>query len=144
MIKKFKNKKGGFELNNSLIYIILGIVLCVVFIIIMLYLSNAKVIDTFICEESTEETNFQKGMGGTSKTGKIIFPKTFNNVPMVFTQVIGNSNELDVIYNVNIFDITQSGFSYSKNKINNQTEEDFTTTDLSPSITEQFMWIAFG
>lgn len=144
MIKKFKNKIGGFELNNSLIYIILGIVLCIVFIIITVYLSNAKVIDTFICEESTQESNFQKGLGGTSKTGTITFPKTFNNVPIVFTQVIGNSEEPEVIYNVNIFDITQNGFSYSKNKINNQTEEEFTTTNFSPSITEQFMWIAFG
>jgi hypothetical protein len=144
MIKKFKNKKGGFEIDNFMVNIILGIVLFIVFIIMIIYLSNAKVIDTFICEESSQEANFQKGMGGTNKTGKIIFPKTFNNVPMVFTQVIGNSSNPEVIYNVNIFDITQSGFSYSKNKINNETEEDFTATDMSPSITEQFMWIAFG
>lgn len=132
--------------NNNIIYILLIIVLVIFIIIISIYISKNKVIDNFsnICQESSEEQSIQKGIGSTTSNGTIVFPKTFHNVPLIFTQVIGNSNEPNIIYNVNIYNITQSGFSYSKNSVSLQKSEDFTITDMSEDNTSQFQWIAFG
>jgi hypothetical protein len=133
-------------INNNILYILLAVVLVITLILIIISLMNTKVMETFICEESQNEPVIQRGISGISESGTITFPKTFNNVPNVFTQIVLNSgnNTDEMVFGINVSNITQKSFDYKKYKINLAKSEDFSMTDLQPSKTEQFQWIAFG
>lgn len=135
-------KIGGYA--SPLTLIVLTFILIISILTLLIYIFTTGNNENFICEESSSEQVIQKGMGGVAQTGTITFSKVFNNVPLVYTQVIGNSIEPNIIYGVNIYNITQSGFSYSKNKLVTETSEDLSMTNVMPSTTEQFQWLAFG
>tara|TARA_B100001173_G_scaffold224530_1_gene194629 strand:- start:101 stop:715 length:615 start_codon:yes stop_codon:yes gene_type:complete len=81
-----------------------------------------------------ENLLFETGIGPTSNTGKINFKKTFSKPPTVYCTAIvneykpsinmGNSNEEDKSkipsVNVNIFNVTTTGFEYVKTKMSTQ------------------------
>lgn len=81
-----------------------------------------------------ENLLFETGIGPTSNTGKINFKKTFLKPPTVYCTAIvneykpsinmGNSNEEDKSkipsVNVNIFNVTTTGFEYVKTKMSTQ------------------------
>lgn len=136
-----KKIKGG---DNNTKYIFLWIILLCAIIIISLYVYNNKIIDTFVCDETSDEPKIQKGISGISQSGLITFPKTFQNVPLVFTQMIGNPSDPNISYNVNIFNISQTGFNYNKNKVLNEKTGKFTITSMSPSNTDIFQWMAIA
>ena len=81
-----------------------------------------------------ENLLFETGIGPTSNTGKINFKKTFSKPPTVYCTAIvneykpsfsmGNNNEEDKSkipsVNINIFNVTTSGFEYVKTKMSTQ------------------------
>lgn len=81
-----------------------------------------------------ENLLFETGIGPTSNTGKINFKKTFSKPPTVYCTAIvneykpsfnmGNNNKEDKSkipsVNINIFNVTTSGFEYVKTKMSTQ------------------------
>lgn len=87
--------------------------------------------------------NIQKGISGISQSGHIQFQNPFKNVPYVFTQMIGNNKEQNNLNNVNVYNITQNGFDYSKNKLVEEKINDMTISVLNPSESDVFQWVAY-
>jgi hypothetical protein len=103
-----------------------------------------------ICNTNTNNSsnninnnNIQKGLSGISQSGYIQFQNPFQNIPYVFTQMIGNDKEQNNLNNVNVYNITQNGFGYSKNKLVEEKINDMTINVLNPSETDVFQWIAY-
>ena len=58
--------------------------------------------------------NIQSGTSTINPTGTIIFSKPYSKPPLVFAQIIGNTSSTNNIYSIQIFDITNTSFNYSK------------------------------
>jgi hypothetical protein len=84
-----------------------------------------------------------KGIGQVLKSGTINFKKQFTVPPFVFTQIIGSNQTVNNAYSVQVYNITNTGFDYSKNTLENKPAGDFVALTLSPSTSETFSWIAF-
>lgn len=91
---------------------------------------------------------FDMGESEKATTGKITFKKPFSKIPTIFTQIISKQNSELNIYSVQVYNITNNSFEYSKNKAYNNT----VTTDninnlkfvkIDPCTEETFLWIAF-
>jgi hypothetical protein len=140
------NKKN----NNT--YILLFIII-VLLIVIIYFLTKKKNKEYF--DESTSEMsdNFQLGKSGITPTGTINFQTPFSKPPLIFTQIVSSSADSANSYSIQVFNITNNGFDYSKNKIyNSQTtakissEENttYTVTLMTQSTTEPFIWLAIS
>ena len=66
--------------------------------------------------------NFQTGISNINPIGSIKFETPFSKPPVVFTQIVGNTSSVSNIYSVQIFDVTNIGFNYSKNKVYNNVQ----------------------
>ena len=93
---------------------------------------------------SISNFKIQQGTGNTDQTGTITFDVPFQNIPKVYTQIIGNQDSMNNVYSIQVFNITNNGFSYSKNMVVNKKTGQFTISTLNPSTTETFDWIAIG
>ena len=81
----------------------------------------------------------QSGIGTLNGSGTITFQKPFQNIPVVFIQA-NNSLANSVI--INTKNITNNGFSYIKNLINETSSGSFTTLVMEEDKTNTFNWVA--
>jgi hypothetical protein len=145
--------------NNRFLIIILIIIAILLFMNIFLYVRK-RFYESFVNSENEPLNvmnninlgiNIQSGTSTINPTGTIIFSKPYSTPPLVFAQIIGNTSSTNNIYSIQIFDITNTSFNYSKNKayISVQSSENSSSTaylipKIDQSNTEQFVWIAFG
>lgn len=123
------------------------------FISIFIYIN--KKIENFTTDESPNQNinvgiNFQSGISGISQTGTINFKTPFSEPPIVFAQILGSSSNAQNVYSVQIFNITDISFDYSKTKAYNSTQTsshssntEYNIPKIDASTTEHFMWFAF-
>jgi ABC-type maltose transport system permease subunit len=141
----------------SKINIIYGIcIIAVIVIILILFFTVNKsnknnTIESFISESQNNvdmtnlsNLNIAYGVSGISDVGSIKFTKPFKNPPRIFTQIINNNPISNAVYGVNVFNLTNDGFEYSKYKVNSTTNEDITLVGLDRSTLEPFNWLAIG
>jgi len=145
--------------NNRFLIIILIIIAILLFIYVYLYIRK-KFYESFINSEDESSNminninlgiNFQSGISTINPTGTIFFSKPYVKPPLVFTQIIGNTSTTNNIYSIQIFDVTNTSFNYSKNKAyisvqssNNSTNTAYLIPKIEQSNIEQFIWFAFG
>jgi hypothetical protein len=90
----------------------------------------------------------ETGTSNIEETGTIKFKKTFDKIPMIFTQINSNSNTSNYLFSINIFNITESGFNYSKNKAYNNNiitdEHSYFIPKIESSNLESFNWLAIS
>lgn len=131
--------------NISSIFIIIVLIIFLVFFPIILS-NTIKFTEKFDNPPINNGFNLQYGKSGIEPTGTITFKNSFQNTPKVFTQIIGNDSSTNNVYSVQVFNITNTGFNYSKNMMANSTSDGgkFTMAKLAPSTIEPFDWIAFG
>jgi hypothetical protein len=133
--------------NSSNISSIFIIVIVLIFIILLpIILIKSNVFENYDNSNTLQGHITQYGRSGIEPTGTITFQVPFQNTPKIFTQIIGNENTSTNVYSIQVFNVTNKGFNYSKNMINNSTSGSgqFTMPKLSPSTVEPFDWIAFG
>ena len=121
-------------------YIFLIILLIIIFLLINIFLHNFHKNDN----EHFTGIAFQSGISGIQQTGTITFTTPFTKTPSIFTQIIGTADTSSNIYSVQIFNITDTSFNYSKNKVGSNPTSEYDITHVSPSMLEPFNWIAFG
>jgi hypothetical protein len=134
--------------NNKIFYFNYLLIIIIIILLSILIFTKTK-------RESFENTGmsifptFDMGESGKATTGKINFKKSFSKIPTVFTQIISkqNNNNLNV-YSVQIYNINNNGFEYSKNKaynntINTDNIKNMKFVKIDPSTEETFLWIAF-
>jgi hypothetical protein len=153
------NKNNTFK-NNTFLIVILVIIAILLFINIFLYFFkiNYESFDNDISKSNQTNTsnninlgiNFQTGISNIDPIGSIIFETPFTKPPVVFTQIVGNTGSVSNIYSVQIFDVTNTGFNYSKNKVYNNvqtlpesSDEAYIVPKIDKSLTETFLWMAF-
>jgi hypothetical protein len=131
--------------NISSIFIIIVLIIFLVFFPIILT-NTVQISEKFDNPPINNGFNLQYGKSGIEPTGTITFKNSFQNTPKVFTQIIGNDSSTNNVYSVQVFNITNTGFNYSKNMMANSTSDGgkFTMAKLAPSTIEPFDWIAFG
>lgn len=142
------NKKN----NNTYILLFIIIILLLVIIYFLTKRNNKEYFDS--SSSNAISLNFQSGTSGINPTGTITFPTPFLNPPLVFTQIISSSSNSTNSYSIQVLNITNNSFDYSKNKIyNSQTNTQTSSTNSSstysvtlmvPSTTESFIWLAIG
>ena len=85
-------------------------------------------------------TNYiQSGAGTLNSVGTITFQQPFGNVPSVFIQA--NNGSLSSVV-INTTNITNSGFSYIKNVINESTSGSLTVLLMEEDNNDTFNWVA--
>lgn len=140
------NKKN----NNT--YILLFIII-ILFLVIIYFLTKKKYKEYFDGSSSGMSLNFQVGKSGITPTGTINFQTPFSKPPLIFTQIVSSSADSANSYSIQVFNITNNGFDYSKNKIyNSQTTTQtssgknatYSVTLMVESTTESFIWLAMG
>jgi hypothetical protein len=137
------NKNNTYSIINILIIFII-----IIFIFYYIsYLSKLKYKESF---DNNLSFSYQSGKSGISQTGSIKFDKPFSNIPNVFTQIIGGQGDMsNNSYSVQVFNITPTGFDYSKNKVydtpvQSENLKNMVVIKLQPDTTQSFMWTAFG
>jgi regulatory protein YycI of two-component signal transduction system YycFG len=149
------NHKDYFFNTMCIIIIILFIIN--IFLFYVYTKKTLSISENFSDNTINEETidvgmQFQTGIGSTNSSGTITFNKPFTKNPIVLTQIIGSSSTLNNVYSIQIFNITNTSFNYSKNKVfNNVTTNQsssssnsaFIVPTINPSDTENFVWFAF-
>ena len=85
-------------------------------------------------------TNYiQSGTGTLNSVGTITFLQPFGNVPSVFIQA-NNGSKSSVV--INTTNITNSGFSYIKNVINESSSGSLTVLLMEEDNNDTFNWVA--
>jgi hypothetical protein len=158
------NKNNYFR-SYTFLVLILIIITILLFINIFRYV-NKNIPESFANSENEEDDNlnnlsnnisninlginFQSGISSINSKGTINFQNPFLKIPVVFTQIIGSSSTLLNVYSIQIFNITNNGFDYSKNKVYNniQTKPDssdsaYIIPKVEESTIEPFIWFAF-
>ena len=133
------NKLGS---GSNFLIITLTIIAILLIIYIFLYMKKYKT--EHFDNKSLLEMSLQTGMSGITSTGTIIFTTPFLKPPMIFTQIIGNTNTALNMYSVQIFNVTNTGFNYSKNEIAVDLTSEYDVVHVSKSSLESFNWVAFG
>lgn len=137
MIKKIM--KGGF-IEKYYIYLICVIIL---FFIVMPIYIKFNVVDKF---DNQNMTQLQYDFGiitDTTNKGTIKFKTQFNEIPYVFTQIIGNNSSVSNGYSIQIMNVSLDGFDYSKDKIIDEESGSFSITKIVPDNNLLFQWSAF-
>ena len=134
-----KNSKISYF--NYLLIIILVIIL-----LVLVFTKNRY--ESFENNSTNIFPSFDTGESGKSATGKIIFKKPFSKVPSVFTQIISNQTSNQSVYSIQIYNIKNDSFEYSKNKaynniISTDNIKSMKFVKIDPSTEETFLWIAF-
>ena len=129
--------------NNYVILILLIIILILLVVILFLIFNKTSYKENFVNPPNIS-LNIQNGYGPTTQTDKITFPTPFTTPPLILTQIIGSSSSVNNAYSIQVYNVTNTGFDYSKNLITNAVSGQFTVTKLGNSTLEPFYWIAFG
>jgi O-antigen/teichoic acid export membrane protein len=131
---------------------ILSILLFIIILSCLLYSyqgknRNVEYFDSKNVSQQNLALHFENGTSGIGPTGTITFNKPFLNPPLVFTQVIGNSNSATNIFSVQVFNVTNTSFDYSVNQISNKdvnnSSGNFSISSLVSCNTQSFYWMAF-
>jgi hypothetical protein len=133
--------------KSKYILIILSILL-ILFIIYFIYNSKKE---HFLSEmqntidlSKINNYNINIGVSGISEKGTIKFNRRYVNPPQIFTQIISEVSVSDGLNGVNIFNVTNEKFEYSKYKVNSTLINDINLTSVEPLTTERFNWLAIG
>ena len=110
----------------------------ILFLMIMYMKMKTPVYESF----TNQTLEIQTGVGPIAPSGTIKFDKPFSNMPLIFTQVNGNTASSQDSFSVQIFNVSTAGFDYTKQKIYNDSNGQFSVTKLVPSTVETFNWIA--
>lgn len=159
------NKNNTFKSNTFLIVILVIIaILLFINIILFFFKKNYESFDNAISKSDPSNAsnpsnpsnninlgiNFQTGISNIEPIGSVTFETPFSKPPVVFTQIIGNTESISNIYSVQIFDVTNTGFNYSKNKVYNNvqtlpesSDDAYIVIKIDKSLTETFLWMAF-
>lgn len=130
-------------MNKNNTYILILFVIILLIIIIFLLLNKNK--ETFANSNIPNITlNIQNGLSPITPTGTIVFNIPFQTPPVIFTQIIGGTNSASNGYSVQVFNVSTTGFDYSKNKIINAQNGNYSITKLEQSTLEPFYWIAIN
>jgi hypothetical protein len=147
--------KNNSNESNTFLITILTIIAILLFINIFLYVKK-NIYESYDNPQNTYSNinlgiNFQSGISSINATDTITFSKPFTNPPMIFTQIIGSTSTSEYVYSVQIFNVTNTGFNYSKNKAYKSVESSQNSTNtayiipkIDQSTLEPFIWIAFG
>ena len=130
-----------------IIIIIIIIILLFCYLITKYYHYNEKFENP--SSVSFPRIEFQSGTSGISTTGTITFTNPFSKPPLIFTQVMPSMDGALNVYSVQIFNVTNKSFDYSKNKVtnilvNNENVNNMTAIKLNKAEIERFNWIAFA
>jgi hypothetical protein len=93
---------------------------------------------------------FETGTSPITPTGSISFTKEYTTIPIIFTQIITNGgDDASNAFSIQVFNITQKGFDYSKNILKNNVihpseGNDMVALNLTQDSLNSFQWIAFG
>lgn len=129
--------------NNYVIFILLIIILILLVVILFLIFNKASYKENFD-NPPNMSLNIQNGYGPITPTGSITFLRPFDVAPLILTQIVGSSSSASNAFSIQVFNVTTTGFDYSKNLITNAQSGQFTVTKLGTSTVEPFYWIAFG
>ena len=133
--------------NNKMLYFnYLLIIIIIILLSILIFTKNRY--DSFENKEMNMFPICDMGESGKATTGKINFKKPFFKKPNIFTQIISNKTSDLIIYSIQIYNITNNSFEYSKKKAYNNIIKDNTIKDIKivridPCTEETFLWIAF-
>ena len=136
-------------MKNKSKYILIGI--CIILILFIIYsIYNSKK-EHFLSEmqntidlSKINNYNINIGVSGTSEKGTIKFNRRYVNPPQIFTQIISEVSVSDTLYGVNIYNVTNEKFEYSKYKVNSTLINDINLTRVDPLTEERFNWLAIG
>jgi len=122
--------------NKIIIYFIF-----IFFIIIIFIGINKKIYNNLYKNEYFENnTNYiQSGVGILNSNGTITFQQPFGNIPSVFIQA-NNGSKSSVV--INTTNITNTGFSYIKNVINESSSGSLTVLLMEEDNNDTFNWVA--
>jgi len=131
--------------NNSIPFSYMLIVIIIILIVFILFLVIKKnTYESFDGSLNIIGMNIQMGVSGITPTGTINFTSPFKKPPMIFTQIISSPSAIENGYSVQIFNVKNTGFDYSKNTIVNMKQGEYDITQLKKSDVESFSWVAFG
>lgn len=134
--------------DKNYIFTILIIVI-IIFIIFLAYMFSNYHYESFDNPPQTFGMQFQSGTSGISTTGTITFNIPFTKPPLIFTQIMPPTDGALNVYSVQIFNVTNKSFDYSKNKVinlsvSNENVNNMTIMKLNKAELEPFNWIAFA
>jgi preprotein translocase subunit YajC len=118
--------------NKNILYLLFIFILIFIFVIVNKNLYKNEYFENNI-------NYIQSGAGILNSSGTITFQQPFGNIPSVFIQANNGSSSSVVI---NTKNITNTGFSYIKNLINETTSGSFTTLVMQEDKTNTFNWVA--
>ena len=123
--------------NNN--YLILLLLVILIIIIISFFILKRRNYESFA--NNSIGLAFETGVSGISSTGTITFKKPFSSIPIVFTQMNASPTTSEYIFSVNIFNVTNTEFSYSKNQAYNavSTISDESSSSFLKKSTESFI-----
>lgn len=143
--------------KNIIIHIIIIIILfCIITFLIYNLRKSKENFDNCPCNNNSSEQIFDYGVETimidstyNEKIGRSInFHKIFSKIPQVFTQIIGNSNDIDNIMTINVLDnITTQNFNYILRGISNKnigTDGKMKVLGINNKNPVKFYWMAIG
>lgn len=133
------NKNNTIPFNYMLIVIIIILIVFILFVVV-----KKNTYESFEESLNTVGMNFQMGVSQVTATGTINFITPFKKPPMIFTQIKSSPDSAENAYSVQIFNVKNTSFDYSKNKVINMKNGEYDITQLKKSDVESFSWIAFG
>ena len=123
--------------NKIIMPILFIFILIFIFIIVNNILNKTKLNKN---EYFDNNTNYiQSGTGTLNSVGTITFQQPFGNIPSVFIQA-NNGSKSSVV--INTRNITNSGFSYIKNVINESSSGSLTVLLMEEDNNDTFNWVA--
>ena len=116
------------------------IIIPILFIFILIFIFVIVNKKLYKNEYFDNNTNYiQSGVGTLNSSGTITFQQPFGNIPSVFIQA-NNGSKSSVV--INTTNITNSGFSYIKNVINESTSGSLTVLLMEEDNNDTFNWVA--
>jgi hypothetical protein len=131
-------------IKNNYVILILIVIILILLLVILFLIFNKTIYKESFANPSNISLNIQNGYGPITPTGSITFPNPFTTAPLILTQIVGSSSSANNAYSIQVFNVTNTGFDYSKNRIENAQSGQFTVTKLGTSTVEPFYWIAMG
>ena len=159
MAKKINvNPFMNINIDKNKNYIILFLLFLLIMVCVYHFFNQSKIekfqnkiIETFDLSLLSSVTVDYGSSDNTSTTGSISFNKKFKNPPLLFAQIIGNEQNGDTnstdVYSVQIVNVTNTSFTYIKNRVFSKTSDSKVMNLQTPNITNTtlpFNWIAIS
>jgi hypothetical protein len=142
--------------KNIIVHIIITILLFIITFLIYNFRKNKENFDNCNCDNNNSGSNFDYGVEtviidstyNETVPRTIKFHKIFSKIPQVFTQIIGNSNDIDNIMTINVLDnITTQNFNYIIRGVSNKnigTDGKMKVLGINNKHPVKFYWMAIG